>query len=125
MKFGRVWAIPVDVTDKFSEKPTAAQVRSAGQTWLSVNKPYDTEPSIKISFDSTWQLSASRSPYVLLRLGDTITVSDPRYGLVGNNGKFRVQKLTYDVLRDRYTSIEVGKLSPSLYKTIRKVAKGG
>lgn len=119
------WAIPVDVTDKFSEEPTAAEVRSAGQTWLSVNKPYDTEPTIKISFGSTWQLSASRSPYVLLRLGDTITVSDPRYGLIGNNGKFRVQKLTYDVLRDRYTSIEVGKLSPSLYKTIRKVAKGG
>lgn len=120
------YARPVDVTDMCGQEPTAAEVRAAGARWLASNKPNDTDPIIDLGFDSNWQFGTTRSPYTITRLGDVITVIDPRYSLRGGaNSKFRVKKLTYDVLRDRYTRIEVGKLSPSLYKTIRKVAKGG
>lgn len=115
------WAIPIDVTDRFTEEPTTAEVRAAGEAWLKVNKPYDTDPTIKIKFDQSWQMGSGRSPYTILRLGDIVTVTDPRWSI--NNAKFRVKKATFDVLRDRYTNIEIGKVSPSLYKTIRKIAK--
>ena len=120
-------ALPVNVTDRITlaegvTYPTTAQVASAGASWLASNKPYNSEPSISISFDPAWR-DGNVGGKILL--GDTVTVEDRRFRV--NNrylgGQFRIQTTVYDTLRERYTSVVVGKLPPSLYSTIRKIAK--
>lgn len=95
---------PVDLSAEFSSRPTVAQLNAHGAAWLDRNKPYLPRDSYQVSFVPP----GSRGLHTLeqLNLFDEVTV---RYDRLGVRVKKTVVKTTYDVLRERYRSVELGE----------------
>lgn len=95
---------PVDLSTEFAEKPTVAQVNAHGAAWLDRNKPYLPRDSYSVSFVPP----GSRGLHTLeqLSLFDEVTV---RYDRLGVRVKKTVVKTDFDVLRERYRSVEIGE----------------
>jgi len=95
---------PVDLSTEFAEKPTVAQVNAHGAAWLDRNKPYLPRDSYSVSFVPP----GSRGLHTLeqLNLFDEVTV---RYDRLGVRVKKTVVKTDFDVLRERYRSVEIGE----------------
>lgn len=106
--------VPVDLTDKFTDTPTSTEVRKAGYAWLDSNKPWNNEPTIQVKWSALDEEAAG------VVLGDTVTVQDKTLGYKADH---RIVKTVWDCLKERYDSVEVGKLSPTLYDLIRKATK--
>lgn len=112
--------IPLDVTDKFDStqgQPTKAQVEAEGVSHINTNQPYMPAQSIKVDF-----VKLADSPeYAQFRtlqsckLCDSINVVFPKYNM---QGQFKIVKTEYDVLRERYSSLELGTLSVTLSEAL-------
>ena len=108
--------IPLDVTDKFDSEdgqPTQAQVEAQGLAYINANQPYLPSQTIKVDF-----LRIGDSPEYAqfanlqkCKLCDSIKVIFPRYNV---EGTFKIVKTEYDVLREKYNTLELGTLSISL-----------
>ena len=108
--------IPIDVTDKFDSdggQPTKAQVEAEGLAYIQQNQPFLPSQNIKVDF-----LRISDSPEYAqfaslqkCKLCDSIKVIFPRYNV---EGTFKIVKTEYDVLREKYNTLELGTLSISL-----------
>lgn len=114
---GRDGCIPLDVSDKFENKPTKAQVNAMGLSVMSSQNPTLPAQNITVSF-----VRLQDSPeYVqftnLLRcsLCDTIKVIFPMYN---SSGMFKIVKTVWDVLGERYEEMELGDLSISLSEAL-------
>ena len=110
---GRYECVPLDLTDKFENQPTTAQLESAASSYMTNNQVYLPAQNIKVDFirlqDSTeFQQFA---PLMECKLCDMIRVEFPKYGM---SGSFKIVKTTYDVLRERFTEMELGTLSVTL-----------
>ena len=116
---GRTVCIPLDVTDKFESDtvPTVAQVEQAGSQHLATAQPYLPAQTITVDFirlqDSPEY--AYLTPLLDCQLCDTIKVEMPLYG---TSGSFKIVKTVYDVLLERFTEMELGKLSTSLSEAL-------
>lgn len=107
-------AIPVDLTDRFTNVPTQNQVRLEAIKWLASNKPDAiSDPSVSVRFSALVDDSASS-----VVLGDTVTVTDKT---LNYEGQHRIVRTVWDVLNERYDSVTVGRLPQSLYDLIRSV----
>ena len=107
--------IPLDVTDKFDANdgtPTKAQVEAEGLAYLTANNTYLPQ-TLKVDFLRLSDFPEYSQFEVLqkCKLCDTINVFFPQYNV---SGTFKIVKTEYDVLRDRYESLELGTLSISL-----------
>ena len=114
---GRTYCIPLDVSDKFETKPTKAQVEAEGLSYINVNQTYLPAQSIKVDFvriSDTPEYEQFKSLQTC-NLCDSINVVFPRYGM---SGQFKIVKTEYDVLRERYQSLELGTLSTSLAEAL-------
>lgn len=114
---GTTRCIPLDVTDKFEDKPTVAQVEAAGLSYINENQTYLPEQNITVDF-----VRLSDSPeyeqFAALqtcKLCDSINVVFPRYNM---EGLFKIVKTEYDVLQERYTKMELGTLSTTLAEAL-------
>ena len=105
--------IPVDLTDRFGEVPTQARVRAEAIKWLESNKPDNSQPTINVKYSALVDDSASN-----VVLGDTVLVTDKT---LGYSAQHRIVRTVWDVLNERYDSVTVGKLPPTLYDLIKKV----
>lgn len=105
--------IPLDLTDQFTEVPSEARVRLKATKWLEDKKPWISNPTINVKYSAAVDDSASN-----VVLGDAVTVIDKT---LGYNAKHRIVKTVWDVLYERYDSVGVGKLSPTLYDLIAKI----
>lgn len=124
-----VVAIPMDMSDAFEEAPTTAQLQQAAQTRLDNSGGWKPDENIEIDFVALWQTDeyAEVAPLQNLKLCDTITVVHPALGLTATA---KVIKTVYNVLLEKYDSIEIGDpktsfadaLSQSFYKSIVPVA---
>ena len=108
--------IPLDVTDKFDANdgtPTKAQVEAEGLAYLTANNTYLPAQTLKVDFLRLSDFPEYSQFEVLqkCKLCDTINVFFPQYNV---SGTFKIVKTEYDVLRDRYESLELGTLSISL-----------
>lgn len=114
---GRDQCIPLDVSDKFEEKPTAAQVEAAARSYMSSNVPYLPTQTINVSFVRLQDMSeyAGFSNLLTCNLCDTIKVIFPDYKTSAN---FKIVKTVWDVLSDRYDSMELGTLSTTLAEAL-------
>ena len=119
----RTNCIPLDVTEKFQNKPTKEQVNNAGRNHITVHQPYLPQQSIKVDFIrlSDSPEYAAYAPLQVCRLCDRVNVVFPRYNM---SGKFKIVRTTYDVLRERYTEMELGTLQTSLADALG-VSSGG
>lgn len=113
--------IPIDFTSYFDEQPTEAQLRAAGQQYIVDNNIGYPKVSIKVSFVPLWQTEEYKNvaPLERVNLCDTVTVYFEKLGI---DSKAKVIKTDYDVLTERYISIEVGDAVTNLATGFKNVA---
>ena len=112
--------IPLDVTDKFDAsngQPTKAQVEAEGIAYINANQPYMPARTITVDF-----VRLSDSPEYAqfkalqaCKLCDSINVEFSAYNMTG---QFKIVKTEYDVLQERYNTLELGGLSVNLSEAL-------
>ena len=117
---GQERCIPLDVTDKFDSsngEPTKAQVEAQGLAYLTANQPYMPAQTIKVDFVriSDTPEYAQFASLQKCKLCDSINVEFPRYQI---SGQFKIVKTEYDVLQERYNTLELGGLSVTLSQAL-------
>lgn len=113
---GRGECVPLDVSDKFENKPTKAQVNAMGLTVMNAKTPTIPSQNIHVEFVRLQDLGYEELGNLLqCRLCDTINVVFPFYN---TTGRFKIVKTTWDVLSDRYESMELGDLSVTLSEAL-------
>lgn len=114
---GRDQCIPLDVSEKFENKPTKAQVEAAARSYMNANVPYLPTQTINVSFVRLQDMSeyAGFSNLLTCNLCDTIKVIFPDYK---TSATFKIVKTVWDVLSDRYDSMELGTLSTTLAEAL-------
>lgn len=110
---GRTVCVPLDLTDKFESTPTKAQVSAAGVSYMTSNQPYLPSQNISINFirlqdSDEYQVFSGLQKFGLC---DSVNVVFPMYGVTG---LFKIVKVVWDVLLERYSVMELGNLPVSL-----------
>lgn len=109
--------IPYDFSSAFQEQPTVAQLRAKAQAYVNQSGVGVPEVSIKLSFINLADTEEYKdiAPMQSVKLCDVIGVYFEKYGI---NTTAKVVKTVYDVLAERYESIEIGSLRSGLAATI-------
>lgn len=114
---GRSACVPVDLSDKFENAPTTAQIDAEAQRYLKTQDP--TLPSRTISVDfvriADTSLYEQFAPLQQCGLCDTVQVEFPMYKM---SGQFKIVKTVFDVLQERFASMELGDLSTTLSEAL-------
>lgn len=112
--------LPLDLSGEFSEQPTVEQLRQKAEAYLENNQPWIPNENITVDFVQLWQTPEYENVAALQRLSlcDTVSVYYPELGVVANNQK--VIKTTYNVLTERFDSMELGEVKTSLAQNIEK-----
>lgn len=109
--------VPLDLSDKWENKPTEATLRTAAQAYvnkLSLGLP---KVSISVSFIALWQTEEYKdiAPLERVSLGDAVMVY---FEPLGIEAQARVMGVEYDVLAERYREIQIGSLRSTLARTL-------
>lgn len=114
---GRVACVPLDLSSQFSEEPTTAQLTSAARSYMNTNKTYNPAETINVSFVRLQDSEEYEQYQLLMQCGlcDTITVKFPMYNM---SARMKIVKVVYDVLQERYDSMELGELSTTLSQAL-------
>ena len=108
--------IPLDVSDKFESKPTKSAVNQMGKSVMESKNPTIPSQNIKVEFVRLQDLGYEGFENLLkCGLCDTVNVIFPDYA---TSGRFKIVKTVWDVLQDRYESMELGDLSVSLSEAL-------
>lgn len=109
--------VPLDLTDKFETQPTTAQLESMASAILAENEPYMPTQNIEVDFVRLQDADEYSQFEDLLecKLCDTVRVVFPMYNMSGN---FKIVKTEYNVLLEKYNSMELGTLSTSLAEAL-------
>ena len=109
--------IPLDVSDKFESKPTQAEVEAMGVSVMNSRSVFNPTQTIHIAFARLQDVPDFENFKSLYQcdLCDTINVVFPDYGLTQ---QFKIVKTVWNVLADRYDSMELGDLSISLSQAL-------
>lgn len=114
---GRDACIPLNLTDKFEEQPTTAQLEELASEMMANDKVFIPAQTIKVEFIRL-QDSPDYENFANLmecRLCDSVNVYFPDYGV---SGSFKIVKTVYNVLQDRFDEMELGTLSVTLSSAI-------
>ena len=112
-------AAPMDLSDAFEEQPTVEQLRNAAIARFESSDAWLPNENLTVDFVQLWQTAEFEEYSALQRVSlcDTVSVYYPRVGI--SEVKQRVVKVVYDVLMDRYDSIELGQVQTSLGQAIQ------
>lgn len=114
---GRVECVAMDLSSDFESQPTEADLASAALNVLATKQPSLPSQTITVDFinlDQTGEYDHLRS-LLRCKLCDRVRVVFPFYKL---DSYFKIVKVTYDVLQERYTSMELGTLSTTLSEAL-------
>lgn len=113
------YTVAVDLSDKFEEKPTEAQLRTAAETYLKANAKTEASISGKVSFVALWQTEEYKNiaPLQRVNLCDTVTVVFDS----GDEAKAKVVRTVYNVLLERYDEIELGEPKTNMSSAIKAI----
>ena len=113
---GRGECVPLDLSEKFEDAPTTAQLESMALSMMNGNNTFLPTQTIKVSFVRLQDLGMEDFSNLLqCGLCDTINVIFPDYG---TTGQFKIVKTVWDVLMDRYEEMELGTLSTTLAEAL-------
>ena len=114
---GREQCIPLDVSEKFENQPTKAQVESMGLSVMNSANPTVPTQNITVSFVRLQDMGEFADYQNLLqcKLCDTIKVIFPDYN---SSGTFKIVKTVWNVLTGKYDEMELGDLSISLSEAL-------
>ena len=110
----------IDLSDKFDSAPSQSDLRAAATDWINENWKSSPPYNITLSFvdlSKTTEYAKIASAEKVM-IGDTITVVHPKMNI---SAKLRVVKTVYDVLRNRYKSIDIGDPIDTIADTILKI----
>lgn len=112
-------AAPMDLSDHFEETPTVEQLRIAAQERFESSEAWAPAENIEVDFVQLWQTEEYKEYSALQRVSlcDTVSVYYPQAGI--NAVRQKVVKTVYNVLLDRYDSIELGQTQASLAQAIK------
>ena len=114
---GRVACVPLDLSSNFENEPTTAQLTSAAQSYMNSNRTFNPAQTINVSFVRLQDSEEYEQYRLLMQCGvcDTITVKFPMYNM---SARMKIVKVVYDVLQERYDSMELGELSTTLSQAL-------
>ena len=113
---GRGECVPLDVSDRFESKPSKAQVQSMGTTVLGETRPYLPAQTITVAFARLQDIGYEwMNDLYKCDLCDSINVSFPAYGMTGT---YKIVKIEWNVLENKYESMELGALSTTLSEAL-------
>ena len=109
----------VDFSSDFDEKPTETQLLEKAQSYLSTNEGWKLKNNITVSFVNLSETEDYKdiAPLERVKLCDTINVI---YSRLGVSIKTRVIKTVYNVLLERYDSIELGESRTDLTRALNE-----
>lgn len=105
-------ALPLDLSQNFETQPTAAQAQEAAEAFLDANQAWLPFNNLSVNFEP-WtdaQIAAESERLQNVCLCDYVRVDILWMGV---SLKSKVTKTVWNVLTDRYDSIELGDLNPS------------
>ena len=114
---GRKECVPLDLTDKFESQPTKAQVEAKAASIMASTNPFLPKQTIHVEFVRL-QDSPEYAEYEGLlncRLCDSINVIFPYYN---TSARFKIVKTVWNVLENRFESMELGDLSTTLAEAL-------
>lgn len=119
--FPYIRTLSVDVTSEYQTEPTRETLTKHAQTYIKANNIGVPKVSIKLSFVALWQTEEYKdiAPLQHIHLCDTIKVKFPKLGV---DAHAKVVTATYNVLKERYDSLEIGDAKSTLAGTIAKQA---
>lgn len=114
----------LDLSAEFETAPTPAQLAARAQEIISGSATYQLEENLAIDFVALWQTEEYKNVANLQRvyLCDTVNVFYERLGI---SVAAKVIKVVYDTLRERYTSMELGKPKTTLAQQIQQTVSSG
>jgi phage minor structural protein len=107
---------PLDLTSYYEKAPSDASMKKTAQEFIAKNEIGKIEVSLTVSYvqlEKCVEYTGSGQSKIILR-GDTVEV---RYLRLGVSALARVAKTDYNVLLDRYDSIQVGNVKEKLART--------
>ena len=109
--------VPVDFSSEFQERPSEAELRSAGEAYMKSHNIGIPSVNIHVSFIPLWQTEEYKDLAMLesVKLCDVIIVE---YEKLGVKAKAKIVRTVYDVLKGRYQSLEIGDVRATLASTI-------
>lgn len=107
----------LDLTSEFSERPTPAQLRERTQKYIDDNEIGSPKVSLTVSFVNLADTTNYANVKVLeqVMLGDTVVVEFPEMGVYSTS---KVIATTYNVLTNKYETIQLGESKSDLAATI-------
>lgn len=117
--YGYVKILSVDMSSKWEEQPTAAQLSAAASAYITANQIGVPKVSWKVGFVPLDQTEEYKDIAALeqVALGDTVTV---KFAKLGVDATARVNKIEWDVLLDRYLSVSLGSVKANIADTIAR-----
>ena len=112
----------LDLSQDYTERPTDEQLKQSALSYIKANKIGVPKVSLKLSYAQLEQTVEYKGKALLERVGlcDTVHVT---FGRLGVDATAKVIKTTYNVLLDRYDSVELGTPRSNLASTIVGIEK--
>lgn len=109
--------IPYDFSQAFKEKPTEVQLRAKAQAYVGTSGLGTPKVSIKLSFVNLSDTVDYKdiAAFQAVGLCDNVIVQFEKLGI---STTAEIVKYEYDVLTEKYNSVEIGSLRSSLMTTI-------
>ena len=117
--FREVDAAPMDLSDAFEEMPTVEQLRQAAKARFESGEYWAPTENLTVDFVQLWQTEEYKDYAGLQRVSlcDTVSVYYPQVAIAAV--KQKVVRVVYNVLLDRFDSIELGALQTTLGEQIK------
>lgn len=115
--------VPYDFSQEFEEAPTQAQLRAKAQAYMNAAGVGVPKVSIKLSFVELADTEEYKdiAPMQQVKLCDNVSVFFEKLNI---STTAEVVKYVYDVLLERYDSVEIGSLRSTLSSTINANSEG-
>lgn len=115
---GRDVIVPMDMSGEFEGQPTSSQLTTLATQYISNNTTWDSKKTVEVDFVQLWQTEEYAQYTTLMRCGlcDTVHVSFPMYNV--SEVPYKVVKVEWNVLQDRYDKMTLGSLSTSFADVI-------
>ena len=112
----------VDLSSDFQTKPTVAQLRIRAENYIESNDIGKPKVSLSVSFVALHQTQEYEDMTVIehINLCDTVTVNFPELDV---SVKAKVIKTVFDVLMERYDSIDIGESVSNLNTSMQATAE--
>lgn len=116
-KYPVILLAPMDLSEEWEEPPTETQLRDKATALLAASRAWETEENIEVDFVALWQTPEYENVAALQRVAlcDTVTVYFPAFDVEVSK---KVVKVEYNVLLDRYNSLELGAAKTSFAEVI-------